>query len=175
LAEEELLQKTPFLNLNNISMSLTLRTIGTALLHILGYLLIFGVFGTLVWIGVDSWRIRRMSPALAIQELYTRLQVMARYLEVPYQEGDTPYEFLSSFIQHIDQNYRKGPPMTDFFNVIRELVNLYIEANYAPDPLDPHRAKFIVNSWGKIRLQLNRFWINKKIERFLQRQRRLEK
>jgi transglutaminase-like putative cysteine protease len=165
--QDELIQSPGLLDLGNIQINLTLQDLWSSILNVLTIVLLSCMVGMVAWIRIDTWRIRRMSPVLSIELFYLRLKSFARHLEVPFQPGDTPYEFFSRFTQHIDQEYRHGPPITDFFQSVRTLVNFYVQANYTPHSPTSEEAKTFIAAWGKIRFQMIRFWLNKRGEKIV--------
>jgi transglutaminase-like putative cysteine protease len=168
--ESEFSESSGILNLENIAINITLEDIGSSILKLFSSFLFIGLLLTVGWFGIDTWRIRHMPAFKAIDLIYHRLKAFARHLEVPFKLGDAPLEFLTTFTNHIDQTYRKGPPLSDFYTSLRNLINLYIQSNYSPHPLDQNETKRMVHSWNEIQFKLIRFWLSNRVDKLLNRQ-----
>lgn len=173
LGEDHALQKedggqpSGLLDLNKIPIELSLDRLGLSILYLLGIVLLSIPVVFILWYGIDSLRIRRLHPTLAIALLYQRLMNFANGLDVPVLPGDTPYEFLETLVQHIDQHHRTGPPLSNLIQHIRRLINLYVCTSYGQNPIDPKEFTSVIRSWREIQRQLIGFWIRKRTANLL--------
>ncbi len=95
--------------------------------------------------------------------LYHRLLRYAQNLRVPLQVGDTPYELADAFCRHLADIYADRDieeVLAPGEDEIKVLVETYIQAWYAPRPLDMATRRAAVWAWWKLqwRLELARLW-----------------
>jgi transglutaminase-like putative cysteine protease len=117
------------------------------------------ILGGLGWLVADSWRLRHLPPAAAIEQLYQRLRRFGGWLAVPLEAGGTPYEFSHALARRITGLAEKGrwlellAPATA---AAADLTNLYVRAAYSahrPGAVDRAQA---VQSWQRLHW---RFWL----------------
>ncbi len=140
-------------------------TSGLALLALVG----------VVWRAADGWWLRHLKPVAAMTTLYRRLQRHGRWLAVPMQAGDTPYEFATSFagrLAGLVQERRWGEVLTPAAQEVRRLTGFYVQASYSPHlpgVTDQARA---IRTWERVcwRLWLARVWRNKLLSKRRQRE-----
>lgn len=160
---EEIDRPTGILNLNNLPVNLTLRMLFSGFLMFAGASIFGSILVAVIWLTVDTIRLRFMASSRVVEALYLRLKRFARRMGIPYQEGHTPYEFAAILTNHFNEHYRKGAPLTEVIQPIQSLVQLYVQANYTRHPLDRQDAETLMRSWGTIRRQLSILWLQRKI------------
>ena len=129
-------------------------------LSIVGGLAALALTGV-VWALADSWRLRLSTPAAVATALYLRLWRHGQRLSVPMQEGDTPYEFATSFARHITDLARGGYWNRALPPAIQEtwwLVNLHVQASYTPCPLNADDQRQAIQTWRRLRRRLWAAW-----------------
>jgi hypothetical protein len=110
-----------------------------------------------LWSAADMWRLRRLEPAATMATLYQRVRRQGQRLAVPIRVSDTPYEFAASFAgwaADVAQENWWGDWLTPATNDVRSLVDLLVQANYGPLPIqspDQHRA---VQVWSRLHRHL---------------------
>jgi len=134
-------------------------------LGMLGALAVVSLVG-IVWWTADIWRLRLLTPVAAVATLYQRLQHHGRRLAVPMREGDTPYEFATSFAVHLGDLARgKVGGDTTLAPAVREaqrLVSLYVQASYTPRPTNTDDQRQAIQTWQWLRRRLWMVWVLQK-------------
>lgn len=109
------------------------------------------------WVTVDTWWLRRLSPAATVTTLYKRLRGQARHLAVPMRVSDTPSEFIAAFAKWAAdlsrEEYWDDWLMPAVQNA-RHLTDSYVQAIYASRPLSPHDQWQAMQTWQKLGWQL---------------------
>jgi transglutaminase-like putative cysteine protease len=135
-------------------------------LGVLGALAVVSLVG-IVWWTADIWRLRLLTPVAAVATLYRRLQHHGRRLAVPMREGDTPYEFATSFAAHLGDLARgKVGGDTTLAPAVREtqrLVGLYVQASYTPRPTNTDDQRQAIQTWQWLRRRLWMVWVLQKL------------
>jgi len=115
------------------------------------------VLARFLWSAADAWRLRRLEPAAALATLYRRIRRQGRWLAVPIRVNDTPYEFAASFARWAADVARENwwddwlvPAVED----VRYLVDLHVQANYGPHPVQPPEQRQAVHAWRRLYRQL---------------------
>lgn len=120
-------------------------------------LLVVAVGGLLVWLVVDGWRLRRVSPKTAVIDLYRRLYRYGRWLGVPPRQGATTQEFKAALVlclTDLVENRRWGGLLVSALGEIGWLVDLSTRALYSlhePHAGDRRRA---IQAWMRLRARL---------------------
>ena len=116
-----------------------------------------------VWWAADVWRLRLLTPAAAVATLHRRLQRYGRRLAVPMREGDTPYEFATSFAEHFaDQargKYWWDRALAPAVQEAQRLVSLYVQASYTPRPPNTDDQRQAIRTWRWLRRRLWMAWV----------------
>ena len=122
-----------------------------------GMVALLFILGGLMWLAADSWRLRRLTPAVAIATLYRRLQRQGQRLALRQWAGETPYEFASALARRIDllaQKWRWGKSLLPIPQEVDYLTNLYVQTSYSrhtPNNTDQRQA---IQSWRRLRRRL---------------------
>ncbi len=128
-------------------------------LEMLGALAVMPLVG-IVWWAADIWRLRLLTPVAAVATLYRRLQHHGRRLGMPMREGDTPYEFATSFAEHF-ANLARGKYWWDTtlapaVQEAQRLVSLYVQASYTPRPPNTDDQRRVIQTWQWL---CRRLWV----------------
>ncbi len=126
--------------------------------------LVLLALGGMGWVEVDDWRLRRQPPTAVVATLYGRLWRFGRWMAVPVESGDTPYEFagaLSGWMADWARGMRRGGEVSSAVQDTRLLVSLYVWASYSPRPLDDSDRTRAVQAWRRLRRWLWRTWVRR--------------
>ncbi|MFB0537880.1 MAG: transglutaminase domain-containing protein [Anaerolineae bacterium] len=131
-------------------------------LEMLGVLALVPLVG-IVWWAADIWRLRLLTPVAAVATLYQRLQHRGRRLGMPMREGNTPYEFATSFAEHFANlarsKYGWDTTMAPAVQEAQRLVGLYVQASYAPRPPNTDDQRQAIQTWRWLRRRLWMVWV----------------
>lgn len=129
---------------------------------VLGSLAVAALVG-IVWSVADGWRLRLITPAATVATLYRRLQRHGRRLGVPMREGDTPYEFATSFAKHFAalarRKYWWDTALAPAIQEAQQLVSLYVQASYTPRPPNTDDQRQAIQTWRWLRRRLWVAWV----------------
>jgi len=106
---------------------------------------------------VDSWRLRRMPPQETVATLYRHLYRRGRSLAIFVQPGDTPFEYLASFVECLGDvagNRLRAVLIAPAVPEARWLVGLYVQTCYGlhvPDTTDQRQAMW---TWRRLKWRL---------------------
>jgi hypothetical protein len=109
------------------------------------------------WIRIDTWRLRRQGPAMAVTTLYRRLRRQAARLAVPVRVSDTPNEFaaaLAGWAADLSEAEYWDDWLSPGIQNARHLVDSYVQTIYASRPLEPPDQEQAVRAWRKARWHL---------------------
>jgi transglutaminase-like putative cysteine protease len=121
------------------------------------------VLGVLTRSAVGNWRLRRMTPWGTVATLYRRLYRHGRRLAVSGRPGDTPFEYLASFVERIGDVTGNKPGAAVLAPAIPEarwLVDLYVRMCYGshvPNTADQRRA---IQTWRHLKWRLQLAWVS---------------
>jgi len=93
------------------------------------------------WLAADELRLRRLAPAQAINQVYSRARKEARRLKVALHEGDTPNEFAKK-VERLE------------IGDLRLLIDEYARANYMPIQIDKRDRARVIALWNRLRWRL---------------------
>jgi hypothetical protein len=131
-------------------------------LGVLGALAVATSVG-IVWWAADVWRLRLLAPTAAVATLHRRLQRHGRRLAVPMREGDTPYEFATSFAEHLANlardKYWWDIALAPAVQEAQRLVSLYVQASYTPRPPNSDDQRQAIQTWRWLRRRLWMAWV----------------
>jgi hypothetical protein len=130
-------------------------------LGILGGLTSLALAG-ITWSVADSWRLHLSTPVAAVAILYRRLRQHGQRLAVPMWDGDTPYEFATSFAEHITGLARGrywNAALAPAIQEAQRLVNLHVQASYAPFPPNTDDRRQAIQTWRQLRRRLWAAWV----------------
>jgi hypothetical protein len=142
------------------------RVVQFGWLEVLGALAVMPLVG-IVWWAADIWRLRLLTPVAAVATLYQRLQHHGRRLGMPMREGDTPYEFGTSFAEHF-ANLARGKYWWDTtlapaVQEAQRLVSLYVQASYTPRPPNTDDQRRVIQTWQWLS---RRLWVARVLQRW---------
>jgi transglutaminase-like putative cysteine protease len=140
-SDEEQTITQPWWDVTKWSWWLT-STVGLALL----------VLAIVAWIGIDTWWLNRLRPVTAVTTLYRRLRRQARRLAVPVQVSDTPNEFaaaLAGWATDLSEAECWDDWLAPAIQNVCHLIDSYVQAIYAPRPLEPLDQEQAVRAWRK--------------------------
>jgi hypothetical protein len=130
--------------------------------EMLGALALVSLMG-IVWWAADIWRLRLLTPVAAVATLYQRLQHHGQRLGMPMREGDTPYEFATSFARHfanlVRGNYWWDTALAPAVQEGQRLVSLYVQASYTPRPPNTDDQRRVIQTWQWLRRRLWVAWV----------------
>ncbi|MFN2270935.1 MAG: transglutaminase-like domain-containing protein [Anaerolineae bacterium] len=109
------------------------------------------------WIRIDTLRLRRQGPAMAVTTLYRRLRRQAARLAVPVRVSDTPNEFaaaLAGWAADLSEAEYWEDWLSPGVQNARHLVDSYVQTIYASRPLEPPDQEQAVRAWRKARWHL---------------------
>lgn len=141
-----------------------------------GWLVLLGPLGALValtlagfvWRTADDRRLRRMSPALAVEMLYQRLYRHGRRLAVPVEVGSTPHEFaagLAGRVLELAPDRRQEPEVSFVIRELRWLTDLYVRGLYSPHAPRAVEQTRAIRAWRRLRRQLWLAWLRQLTKR----------
>jgi transglutaminase-like putative cysteine protease len=118
--------------------------------------------GAVVWSALERQRLRRLSPQAAVGILYGRLYRHGQRLAVPVRPGDTPYEFLASLAQRINDIARESRWSAMLEPAAREasrVTHLYVRTCYSPYDPDPADQRQAIHAWSRLNGLLWLAWL----------------
>lgn len=133
------------------------KTINQYWLAILGGLIGILLFGMVLWVGSDQWRLRRLSPSTSIVQLYRRFYHYGQLLAEEYQIGDTPDEYATRLKMRLEMlaiplwwnfYFQRGLAETT------RLTNLYTQVVYSPHTPALEDQKIAIDIWFHLRMRL---------------------
>jgi transglutaminase-like putative cysteine protease len=120
-------------------------------------LLALALGGLALWWVVDTWRLRRLPPGVAVIDLYRRLYRYARWLGAGSREGDTPHEFATALtlrLKELAQGHRGGRRLLFALDEIRWLTELCARTLYSLHKPQASEQAEAVQMWGRLRRRL---------------------
>jgi transglutaminase-like putative cysteine protease len=112
---------------------------------------------------VDGWRLHFLTPVATATILYRRLQRHGRRLAITMQEGDTPYEFATSFAEHFADlargKYWWDTILAPAVQEAQLLVSLYVQASYTPCSPNTDDQREGIQTWRRLHRRLWVAWV----------------
>lgn len=139
------------------------RTINQNWLAILGGMIGTLLFGMVLWVGSDRWRLRHLSPPMTILQLYRRLYRSGQRLAEQFQIGDTPDEYairLKLRLKMLGLAHRWNFYFQRGIEETARLTNLYTQVVYSPHAPALDDQKTAINIWFHLRMRL---WLAAKL------------
>jgi transglutaminase-like putative cysteine protease len=133
------------------------RTINQNWLAILGGMIGTLLFGMVLWVGSDRWRLRHLSPPMTILQLYRRLYRSGQRLAEQFQIGDTPDEYairLKLRLKMLGLAHRWNFYFQRGIEETARLTNLYTQVVYSPHAPALDDQKTAINIWFHLRMRL---------------------
>jgi transglutaminase-like putative cysteine protease len=127
--------------------------------------------GSLGRSALDSWRLRRMPPEVTLATLYRRFRRHGQRLAVPMQPGNTPYEYLTSFTEHVAgvaQRSAWAALLVPGAQEARWLIGLYVRTCYGPQSPDVADQRQAIRTWRHLHRRLWVVWVSHVWEAALQ-------
>ena len=128
-------------------------------LGIFGGLVALSLVSAALWLAVDGWRLRHLSPRSAVVRLYQRLYRYGQWLEISPPQGATPGEFAAALgrrLRNLAGDRRWGALLASAPSEIGWLSDLCTRALYSahrPDEIDQKEA---IRTWSQLR---RRLWV----------------
>jgi hypothetical protein len=113
--------------------------------------------GSIAWMFVDSWRLKKLTPIETTGNIFQRLYPIGRRLVVPALRGDTPYEYVRSFSQRLNEITllkMDARILSPAAQEIQALVKYHIIAVYSPEPLLTSSQNEVLKIWRRLQLRL---------------------
>jgi hypothetical protein len=107
----------------------------------------------LIWLLVDSWRLRLLPPLFVITLLYRRLYYQGEKLLVLSSASDTPYEFLALLSQRVKAllpAVANSPTWHGLEENLRRIVDLYARSIYSPHSPGDHEKLNAMVIWKSL-------------------------
>jgi transglutaminase-like putative cysteine protease len=126
-------------------------------LGIAGGLFALALVAAFAWWFIDGWRVRRMSPDVAVPHLYRRLYRHGRGLGMAPRAGDTPHEFAAAFelrLSALVRGRRWGALLATAPEEIGWLTDLCERALYAPRRTRAKEREAALQRWRRLRARL---------------------
>jgi transglutaminase-like putative cysteine protease len=111
----------------------------------------------MVWITVDEWLLKRLTPAGMTARLYERLYRHGRGLGAPAKKEDTPYDFATSLRRQLASlagNSVGRKSMRQARGEVRSLANLYTRSQFGSQALTDDEKTRALSIWQRLRRQL---------------------
>lgn len=110
----------------------------------------------LLWLGFDTFRLRRIAPSRTIQLLYRRLRRLARPI-AGRPSNQTAYSYandLSRRLSTLAASPRRQRWLDPAHDEIQNLTDLFSRSLFAPQPSTRADAKAALGSWSRLRWRL---------------------
>lgn len=120
----------------------------------------------------DRLILGRMAPQRVLSVLYRRLNRSALRLGLPHERGRTPSEFARRFAALFKSLAPEGD-RKDLTSGTRQIVDLYIRAQYSPAQPGSQEKNQAIESWQKMARPLDRAWLKYHMRKLRRRIRRL--
>lgn len=122
-----------------------------------------GILFIIIWLGVDAWRLRSLSPEAIVMDLYRRLYRQGKWLVKSSGVGLTPFEFQAriDLVLSSPTHRKSQATWTSFISQeIKLLTGLYVKALYSPYPVLEEDKQTALRIWRRLRRQLwfARWW-----------------
>lgn len=121
-------------------------------------ILVFSILAGLgFWLFVDRWILFTQSPEIVITKIYRRLNRLGRWVGVPLNPADTPYEFsacLEISLQELADTKSLGEIFEFVPDEIAWLTERCIQALYSLEPIEEDEKSRVINTWMRLRWQL---------------------
>jgi transglutaminase-like putative cysteine protease len=131
-------------------------------------LLLTMTFGILAWLATDRWRLRSISPRMAVEAIFRRLYRSGRRLGVPGSRGETPNQFTSALqarlqaLAYSKANWVISPLLGEGIKTLNELYN---ETMYSQRPVGENEREQAIHLWKKIGWRLWLAQLGKRLAR----------
>jgi transglutaminase-like putative cysteine protease len=114
-------------------------------------------FCGLLWFGVDSLRLSRITPARTIQLIYGRLRRLARPVTGYASRNQTAHAYASTLIQQLsamETSSRLQGWLNPSHDEIVQLTELFSRSLFAPLPPNRAEARDAIKTWSRLRWRL---------------------
>ncbi|GIK43075.1 MAG: hypothetical protein BroJett011_69080 [Chloroflexota bacterium] len=104
-------------------------------------------------LAADTWRLRRVAPAMTVARLYRRLQRFGSWLALPVAAGATPFEFSDALAGRI-ATLARGSRWADLLAAtpadIERLAGLYVDAVYSVHAFGEAEQSQAIQIWRRL-------------------------
>ena len=138
------------------------------------WLLTLGIFAfgiiwlVMVWVTLDEWLLKRLTPEKMVERLYGRLYRHGRRMGIPTQKEDTPHEFATNLNRRFTFFFTKVIKRKTLRRIRRDISNLtrnYTQARFSQERLRDQDKEQILAVWQRLRRPLligrSVYWFNK--------------
>ena len=106
--------------------------------------------GLFAWLGLDTWRLRRLPPQRAIATVYDRLYLAAARLGLRDSSSLTPDELLASLTERLAMRTRMGRLLAPAKDQARVLIELHRRATFSPHPAGADEKRQAFRAWRRL-------------------------
>lgn len=124
---------------------------------LVGLLALLGI----VWLGVDGYRLRKLSGLAAAVEVYRRLRQHAYRLGIQTEPGATPYEFSQALRTGLGALNARGLQVFIKSDLLEDVQKLIGEIVFASFRAPSSSVAGLASQWQRLRWQLWLVWILK--------------
>lgn len=121
------------------------------------------LFGMVLWLGSERWRLRHLSPSNTIVQLYRRFYHHGQPLVEQFQIGDTPDEYAARLklrLETLGSLHRWNFYFQRGIAETARLTNFYTQVVYSPHTPVLDDQKTAINIWVHLRMRL---WLASKL------------
>ena len=122
----------------------------------------------MIWITLDEWRLKRLSPEGMITRLYQRLYRHGKRLGTRARKEDTPNDFGISLRRQFASFSGRSlgyKSMRQARQEVRNLAKIYTHAQFSPQALQPEEQEQTLAIWQRLRRKLvlarGLYWLQK--------------
>ncbi|MBN2499786.1 MAG: hypothetical protein JXB38_03400 [Anaerolineales bacterium] len=136
----------------------------TGISIVVAYLLFFWLYQ--LWSFADRWRLRRLTPEMAVVNIYQRLYRHARHLKILPKMGATPLEFADALEDRLEALKARMPRIKGLGEAEEQidwLTDMYTRAIYSEKGSDKAEQKEAIRTWWQLR---RRMWLARIVNRF---------
>ena len=111
----------------------------------------------MIWVCLDGWYLRFLSPSRMTTRLYHRLYRFGSTIDTPAQRGQTAIEYadvLAANIHELSKDTRWKSMLQTAAEDVQTLSQVYVSSIFSPDSLPYNHGKQIISSWQRLRIRL---------------------
>jgi len=123
----------------------------------LGIVILVVIWAQMVWVTLDEWWLKRLSPSNMVSRLYGRLYKHGRRVGVPAQKQDTPHDFSAALRRQFSSFFGLSTGRKSVQQIRRDildLTNIYTRAQFSPQGITDEDKDDILSIWQRLRRQL---------------------
>jgi hypothetical protein len=144
-----------------------LQFISLGLVSLVGVL----VVGFVAWNGIEYWRLAALPPERFYPDVFSKIYLAARRLQVPFGRGDTPLQFSARFAHWLRVRFAGSRQEHNFTRAgveLERITQIYITAQYSPEMPAAEQMEDVLTAWRWLRRQFLvarlQTWIRRKSE-----------